>query len=84
MRVAPQVMPPILICWPTTSEMDVGGRAVEAEPSHQYFISFCCCVTDGSRGAQSDRMASDMEVCELWSCGIEVLQAEKVALIDIH
>ena len=25
--------------------------AVEAEPSHQYPITCCCCVTDGSRGA---------------------------------
>ena len=31
---APKVMPPILLCWPTTSEVDVGGMAVEVEPSH--------------------------------------------------
>ena len=43
-------MPPILLCWPMTSEADVGSMAVEAEPSHQYPIA-CCCVTDGSRGA---------------------------------
>ena len=35
----------------TTSEVDGGGVAVEVEPSHQYPITFCCCVTDGSRGA---------------------------------
>jgi len=29
----------------------VGGMAVEAEPSHQYSITFCCHVTDGSKGA---------------------------------
>ena len=51
MRTAPKVMPPILLCWPTTSEADVGGTAIEAEPSHQYFTTFCCCVTDGSRRA---------------------------------
>jgi len=34
-----------------TSEVDVGGMAIEAEPSHQYFTTFCCCVTDGSRRA---------------------------------
>ena len=28
-----------------------GVMAVEVEPSHQYSITFCCCVTDGSRGA---------------------------------
>jgi len=44
-------MPPESLCWLTKSERDVGGMAVEAEPSHQYFIPFCCCVTDGSRGA---------------------------------
>ena len=27
-------MPPILLCWPKMSEMDVGGSAVEDEPSH--------------------------------------------------
>ena len=34
-RTAPKVMPAILLYWPTKSEMNVGGMAVEAEPSHQ-------------------------------------------------
>ena len=46
-----KVMPPVLLCWPTTSEADVGSMAVEDEPSHQYPSACCCCVTDGSRGA---------------------------------
>ena len=29
---------------------DGGNIAVETEPSHQYSITLCCCVTDGSRG----------------------------------
>jgi len=33
-RAAPKVMPPILSCWPMTSEVDVDGMTVEAEPSH--------------------------------------------------
>jgi len=33
-----------------TLEVDTGGMAVENEPSHQYPITLCCCVTDGSRG----------------------------------
>jgi len=33
------------------SEADGGGMAVGVEPSQQYPITFCCCVTDGSRGA---------------------------------
>ena len=34
-------MPPILLCWLTMSEVDVG----------QYSVTCCCCATDGSRGA---------------------------------
>ena len=48
---APRVMPLILLCWPTVSEVNVGGMAIEAESSHQYYITYCCHVTDGSRGA---------------------------------
>jgi len=33
-----------------TSEMNVGGMAVEVEPFQQYSITLCCCLTDGSRG----------------------------------
>jgi len=33
------------------SVADVGGTAVETEPSHQYPVTFCCRATDGSRGA---------------------------------
>ena len=51
MRPAPKVMPSILLCWPMTSESDVCGMAVEVEPSHQYFATFCCCGAEGSRGA---------------------------------
>ena len=51
MRTTLEVMPRILLCWPTTSEVDVGGTAVEVEPSHQYSIPFCCCMTESSRGA---------------------------------
>ena len=46
-----KVMPPVLLCWPMTSRADVGGTAVMAEPSHQYSVTRCCRVTDGSRGA---------------------------------
>ena len=37
-----KVMPPIL-CWSLTSRADVGVMAVEVEPPHQYFLTFCCC-----------------------------------------
>ncbi len=36
MRTALKIMPPILLCWPVMLEVDVGGMAVEVEPSHQY------------------------------------------------
>ena len=50
-RVAPKLMPPILVCWPTMSEANVGDMAVEAEPSRQYSVKFCCLATDDNRGA---------------------------------
>ena len=31
--------------------MSVGGTVEKFEPSHQYSIKFCCCVTDDSREA---------------------------------
>ena len=78
MRV-PKVIPPILLCCPTTSETDVGDIAVEAEPSQQYSVMFCCRVTDGSRGA------SDMAVCVKQRGVTEFhLQEEKMASTDIH
>ena len=51
MRAARKVMHPVLLCWPTASEVGVGGMAVKVEPSRQYSITFCCHVADGSRGA---------------------------------
>jgi len=50
MRAVLKLMPPILSCWPATSEADV-GLAGEVETSHQYYVTFCCHVTDVSRGA---------------------------------
>jgi len=49
--VAPKLMPPLLLCWHTMSEVDVGDEAVGVEPSHQYSNKFCCRTTDDSRGA---------------------------------
>jgi len=48
---APKVMFPLLLCWPTVSEADVGGMAVEVEHTHKYSVTFCYRVTDGSRGS---------------------------------
>ena len=49
-RIVPKVIPPVLLCWPT-SEIDDEGMEVEAEPSYPYAVTFCCYVTNGSRGA---------------------------------
>ena len=65
LKAAPKVMPPVLLCWSMTSEVDVGGMAVEDEPSHQHSITFCCHVTDGSRGAVWHGSMYEAEVC-LW------------------
>jgi len=46
-RAAPQVILPILLSWSTTAEVDVDGMAVEAVPSCQYPVTFCCCATEG-------------------------------------
>lgn len=50
-KSALKVMSPILLCWPTTSELDVGVMAVEVESSSQYSFTFCFCVTDSGRGS---------------------------------
>ena len=50
MRAAPKVMSPVLLCQPVMPKAD-GGAAVEVEPFHQYPITCCCSVTDGTRGA---------------------------------
>ena len=50
-RATLKLMPPILLCWPTTSEANVVDMAVEVEPYRQYSVKFHCRVTDDSRGA---------------------------------
>jgi len=50
MRAAPKVMSSVLLCWPTVLEAEV-GMAVEVESSRQHPGTFCCHMTDGSRGA---------------------------------
>ena len=61
MKAALRVMPPVLLCWPILLEMDVGGTAVEVEPSCQYSIAFFYHATWQKR-RQSDKMVSDIVV----------------------
>ena len=83
MRVASKVMPPMLWYWPTTSEADVAVMTVEAESSHQYSVTFCCRVTDGSKGTVWQNGIWHGSAYDA-KCGIEFLHNEKIALTDIH
>lgn len=48
-RTTPKRKPPILLCWPTSSEVNLGGMAVEYEPFYQYSAKVA--ESDGSREA---------------------------------
>ena len=61
-RVAPKLIPPIVLCWPM-SEVDVGDMAVEVEPSCQYSVKFCCRASGDSRGAVWHGSAYEAKVC---------------------
>jgi len=65
------------------SEADVGGMAVEVEPSCQCCLSFVS-VQQMATVRQSDKAASNMEVQMKQKCVIEFLHAETMAPIDIH
>ena len=67
-------MPPSLLCWPTTSGVDVSGMTAEAESSQKYSITFSCHVTNDSRGASE----KNVQVPVKQRCGIEFFHAEKL------
>jgi len=62
MRAAPKVIPPVLLCWPATSEAVVGGMEEEVEPSQNILLCFVAAWQMAAQG-QAGKMASDMEVC---------------------
>ena len=68
-RASQKVMPPNLFCWHMTSKADVGGIAVEVEPSYQYSITCSCHVTDDSRGAvrRNDIWHESMYETKVWN-----------------
>jgi len=67
-RAAPKVMAPIWLCWPTTSDMDVGGMVIEVELSHQYStLFFSPPVWQMAAKGQSDKMVSDVTWKWAWS-----------------
>jgi len=52
-------MPPILLCWPTMSEADVGDMAAEVEPSRQYSVAVRQMTVEG----QSDKVVRMKQRC---------------------
>ena len=84
MRAASKVMPPFLLRWAIRSEADVGGMAVEAEPSHQHPVTRRCHVADGSRGAVWQNGIWCGGAYEAKVCHWIPPSGKKVALIDIH
>ena len=61
-------MPPVLLYWPTNSEVEAGGMAMEIKPSHQYFVTCYCHMTDGSRGAVGQNGISHENAYEVKVC----------------
>ena len=84
MKATLKVMLPILLYWPTASEVDVGGVAVEAEPSRDSILLYLVAVRQMAAEGQSDKMASDVEMYMKKRYGIEFFRVEKIAPTDIH
>jgi len=51
MRAPPKVTPPIFMMLAHSVRGECWCMVVDVESSHQHSIAFCCCETDGSRGA---------------------------------
>ena len=74
MKAAPKVMPPILWCWPPTSQVDISATAVEVEPSCQNSVARIILLPQTAAVRQ---MAPDMEVRVKERRDNEFLHAEK-------
>jgi len=66
-------MLPMLFYWPMTSEANVGGMAVEAEPSTNIPLHFVTMQQMAAEG-QSDRVASDTELCTELNSSLNALE----------
>jgi len=64
-----------------TSDVDVGGMAVEAGPSHQYSVTCCCHVMEGSREAVGE---NGVCVCIKQKGVVKFLHVEKMVPTDIQ
>ena len=83
-RTIPKVMPPVLLCLPTMSEANIGGTSIEFEPSHQYSITFYCCVTDGNKRPHWQKGIWHRSAYEAKVCHWIPPCRKKMAAIDIH
>ena len=65
-RAAPKVMSPILLCWLTTPETNIGVMEAKVEPSVQYSLHFVATRQMAAEG-QSDTMVYEAQ--HSWKCG---------------
>ena len=80
---APKVMPPILLCWPTVSAVDVGVWLQRLNLPTNIPLHFIA-VQQMATEQWSDKMESDMEGRMKKRCVTEFLHEEKTAYINIH
>jgi len=79
-RVVLKVIPPILLCWPTTSEAHVsrGWTFPLSIPFH--FVAVWQMTAEG----QPNKVVPDMKVCMKQRYVTEFLYAEKMVPTDVH
>jgi len=80
-------MSPILLCWPTTSEADGGGTAVEVEPSHYILPNaplHVVAIWQMAAEGQSEGKESKKEMWMKKRCEFQFTHVEKMAPIGIH
>ena len=87
-RAPLKVMPPIILCWPTMSGVDVGGMVIEV-PFYFLYLStniplHFVAMWQMSAEGQSDKMTSDIEVSMKQGSVTEFLHEERIAPIDTH
>ena len=84
MRAALKAMPPVLWCWPTVSETEIDGVAVQAEASLQYPVMCCCRMALWQQigGLVGQHLA---QKC-IWSKGVELNSSmrKNTSPVDIH
>lgn len=81
MKAALRIIPPTLLFLLTISEVDIGSMEVEV-PTNIHNVLFLC--KRWQHRGQSDKMASETEVCMKHKCITELLHVEKMAPTDIH